>query len=52
MFVNNTATDKGGAIYSYLVDDKDFTVSRSCFLIYRSKRNEEHHISFQPPTGL
>ena len=46
MFVNNTAADKGGAIYSYLVDDKDFTVSRSCFLQYRSKQNKEHRITF------
>ena len=38
-FSNNTAIDKGGAIYSYLVDDKDFTVSRSCFLQYDTKEN-------------
>jgi predicted outer membrane repeat protein len=33
-FINNTATDQGGAIYSQLVDSHDFMVSRSCFLRY------------------
>lgn len=33
-FINNIVTDKGGAIYSYLVDTHDFVVSRSCFLNY------------------
>ena len=33
-FINNVVTDKGGAIYSYLVDTHDFVVSRSCFLNY------------------
>ena len=37
-FVNNSATDKGGAIYSQLVDTHDFTVSRSCFLRYSDSR--------------
>ena len=33
-FINNTASDKGGAIYSLLVDSHSFLVSRSCFLQY------------------
>ena len=33
-FTNNVATARGGAIYSYLVDNHDFVVSRSCFLQY------------------
>ena len=34
-FRDNVAADKGGGIYSYLVDSHDFVVSRSCFLQYR-----------------
>ena len=33
-FTENHATDRGGAIYNYLIDDHDFTASRSCFLYY------------------
>ena len=33
-FVNNIATDKGGAIYLFLVDSYDFVASRSCFMQY------------------
>ena len=33
-FTNNHATDRGGAIYNYLIDDHDFTASQSCFLYY------------------
>ena len=33
-FTNNVATDRGGAIYSYLIDSHDFVVSRSCFMQY------------------
>ena len=33
-FIRNKALDRGGAIYSYLVDDTDFVVSRSCFIQY------------------
>ena len=33
-FIGNQATDRGGAIYSYLIDDHDFAASRSCFLQY------------------
>ena len=33
-FTDNHATDRGGAIYNYLIDDHDFTASRSCFLYY------------------
>ena len=43
-FVNNTAIDKGGAIFSRLVDDSDVIVSRSCFLQYKSKENKSRVI--------
>ena len=33
-FIGNRASDLGGAIYSYLIDDHDFSVSRSCFIQY------------------
>ena len=33
-FTDNHATDRGGAIYNYLIDDHDFVASRSCFLYY------------------
>ena len=33
-FTNNHASDRGGAIYSYLIDDHDFAASRSCFIHY------------------
>ena len=33
-FTENEATDRGGAIYNYLIDDHDFIASRSCFLYY------------------
>lgn len=41
-FTNNTASDKGGAIYLYLVDATDFIVSRSCFLRYVNKSNMQY----------
>ena len=31
-FTDNSATDRGGAIYNYLIDDHDFAASRSCFI--------------------
>ena len=31
-FIGNKATDRGGAIYSSLIDEHDFTTSRSCFI--------------------
>ena len=31
-FTGNHATDRGGALYNYLIDEHDFTASRSCFL--------------------
>ena len=34
IFKDNHATDRGGAIYAYLIDDHDFAVSRSCFINY------------------
>ena len=33
-FTENHATDRGGAIYNYLIDDHDFTVSETCFLYH------------------
>ena len=33
-FTSNRATDRGGAIYNYFLDDHDFAASRSCFLYY------------------
>ena len=32
LFMDNTATDSGGALYSLMIDNHDFTVSRSCFI--------------------
>ena len=34
LFVNNTAMDRGGAIFSLMFDKHDYTVSRSCFIRY------------------
>ena len=31
-FINNTAMDSGGAIFSLMIDNHDYTVSRSCFI--------------------
>ena len=31
-FENNTAVYKGGAIYTFMIDNNDFTTSRSCFI--------------------
>lgn len=36
-FIRNRAHDRGGAIYSHLVDDTDIVVSRSCFIQYKDK---------------
>ena len=33
-FVNNTALDKGGAIYVQVVDNHDITASKTCFIQY------------------
>ena len=33
-FINNTASDRGGAIYVEMIDSNDFTISRSCFIQY------------------
>ena len=42
-FTNNRATDRGGAIYNYLIDDHDFTASQSCFISY----SEDHVLGHQ-----
>ena len=34
LFANNTAVDRGGAIFSLMYDKHDYTVSRSCFIRY------------------
>ena len=34
LFCKNTAMDRGGAIYSLMTDNHDYTVSRSCFIQY------------------
>ena len=34
LFANNTATDRGGAVFSLMFDKHDYTVSRSCFIRY------------------
>ena len=33
-FTQNKASDSGGAIYSFLVDEHDITMSRNCFINY------------------
>ena len=38
-FINNTATDSGGAIYSLMIDNHDYSVSRSCFIQYVDNSN-------------
>ena len=40
-FVNNTAMDRGGAIYTLLIDNHDYTVSRSCFIQYVDSNNTD-----------
>ena len=32
LFIDNTAMDRGGALHCLMVDNHDFTVSRSCFI--------------------
>ncbi len=34
LFANNTAMDRGGAIFSLMYDKHDYSVSRSCFIRY------------------
>ncbi len=36
-FLHNKATDRGGAISSYLIDNHDFSGSRSCFIQYSER---------------
>ena len=38
-FVNNIAMDSGGAIYSLMTDNHDYSVSRSCFIQLVDKSN-------------
>ena len=47
-FTNNRATDRGGAIYNYLIDDHDFVASRSCFISYTEYEvlGSEWNVSF------
>ena len=35
-FINNTAMDRGGAIYVLMIDRLDYTVSSSCFIQYQN----------------
>lgn len=44
LFKDNTALDRGGAIYSFLIDNHDFTVSRSCFIQYCDSTNKSRVI--------
>lgn len=43
-FLKNRANDRGGAIYSYLVDNTDFVVSRSCFIQYRDNTMQNENL--------
>ena len=38
-FINNTALDSGGAIYSFMIDIHDYSVSRNCFIQYIDNTN-------------
>ena len=39
-FINNTAVDRGGAIYVLMIDRLDYALSKSCFMKYHNtKRN-------------
>ena len=40
IFIQNRATDRGGAIYAYMSDEHDFSVSRSCFIQYSGKLHQ------------
>ena len=43
-FCKNTAMDRGGAIYSLMTDNHDYTVSRSCFIQYVDSSNRKRII--------
>ena len=45
-FLNNTAQDRGGAIYAQFIDNHDFTISRSCFMQYADGDNSLRYIPF------
>jgi len=42
-FINNQASDQGGAIYSSMIDNRDFAVSRSCFILYSDELGTYTH---------
>ena len=41
LFVNNTATRRGGAVYAYNIDKHNFVSSRSCFIQYNGLTDTE-----------
>ena len=45
-FSNNVAQDRGGGIYIQLIDNHDFTISRSCFIQYADAGNSSRFIPF------
>ena len=50
-FINNSATDVGGAIFAYSADESDFLYSRSCFICYSDRllppNNWDVHFHFE-----
>ena len=48
-FLNNTAINRGGAIYSLSIDKHDYVSSRSCFIQYRGRTpvEEQRNIIFK-----
>ena len=45
LFMNNTAMDRGGAIYSLMTDKHDVSVSRSCFVQHIDSNDRNRYIS-------
>ena len=45
LFKDNTAMDSGGALYSLMIDNHDFTVSRSCFIQHITSISDSRRIT-------
>jgi hypothetical protein len=45
IFKDNTAMDSGGALYSLMIDNHDFTVSRSCFIQHVNASDQRRRIT-------
>ena len=48
VFINNTASSVGGAVYYFSIDNHNFLSSRSCFIHYKGLKNiTERNVTFQ-----